>query len=193
MMDSPQSAHIVYIYDPERLQVRVDVPLADAQHVFVGQRCEVVVDVLPDTTFGGIVLRTTHEADLQKNTLQVKVKVLDPSPLLRPEMLTRVRFLPEGGTDAGVSSDSDPAAAVLVPADTLLGQGPERRLIAIRNRREGRGTTHAVPVSVLGEEAGAVRVTGGLRPGDLIVLNPDPSLGAGRRVRFVASPGEARS
>ena len=96
-MDDPLSAHLLHLYDPERLQVRVDVPLADAAGVFVGQRCEIVVDILPDVVFVGDVTRITHEADLQKNTLQVKVRVIDPDPVLKPEMLTRVRFLAEGG------------------------------------------------------------------------------------------------
>lgn len=65
MMDDPASAQLAHLYDPERLQVRVDVPLADSAYVFAGQRCEVVVEAMPDTTFEGVVLRTTHEADLQ--------------------------------------------------------------------------------------------------------------------------------
>ncbi len=96
-MDDPFSAHLAHLYDPQRLQVRVDVPLADAANVSVGQRCELVVEILPDVVFAGEVTRITHEADLQKNTLQVKVRVIDPSPVLKPEMLTRVRFLPTGG------------------------------------------------------------------------------------------------
>ncbi|MCA9277390.1 MAG: efflux RND transporter periplasmic adaptor subunit, partial [Phycisphaerales bacterium] len=94
-MDDPRSAQVALLYDPGQLQVRVDVPLADASHLFLGQACEVVVDVLPDTTFAGEVIIITHEADLQKNTLEVKVLVVDPAAALRPEMLTRVRFLPE--------------------------------------------------------------------------------------------------
>ncbi|MFW5652899.1 MAG: HlyD family secretion protein [Planctomycetota bacterium] len=99
--DDPTSAQILYLYDPAHMQVRVDVPLADAAQVFVGQACEVSVEVLPDLTFDGIVSRVTHEADLQKNTLQVKVRVTDPHPLMRPEMLSRVRFLPEFHESAG--------------------------------------------------------------------------------------------
>ena len=61
------------LYDPKRLQVRVDVPLADAAKVRVGQQAKVVVGVLPDRTFDGEVTRVVHEADIQRNTLQVKV------------------------------------------------------------------------------------------------------------------------
>lgn len=107
--DDPQSAQIALLYDPAHLQVRVDVPLADAAAVFVGQRCEVSVEVLPEVTFAGVVTRVMHEADLQKNTLQVKVQVLEPDPLLRPEMLSRVRFLPQRhdpGAGGGVTNQA---------------------------------------------------------------------------------------
>jgi multidrug efflux pump subunit AcrA (membrane-fusion protein) len=75
--DHPQSAQAVRLYDPKRLQVRVDVPLADAARVGVGQEAKVVVHVLPDREFRGRVTRISGEADLAKNTLQVKVAVID--------------------------------------------------------------------------------------------------------------------
>ena len=36
--------------------------------------------------------RILGEADLQRNTLQVKVSLLQPDPKLRPEMLCRAKF-----------------------------------------------------------------------------------------------------
>src|SRR5688572_17944019 len=50
-MDPEHSAHAVRLYDPKKLQVRVDVPLADAAKVGVAQKAKVVVGVLPDRTF----------------------------------------------------------------------------------------------------------------------------------------------
>lgn len=126
MMDDPHSAHIVHLYDPARLQARVDVPLADASHVYVGQRCEVVVEILPDTTFAGEVSRITNEADLQKNTLQIKVRVLDPSPLLKPEMLTRVKFVGDDGGGAGGAGAARGLEDVLDAGRHMVGPGVGR-------------------------------------------------------------------
>jgi len=173
MMDSPHSAHIVHLYDPERLQVRVDVPLADAAHVSVGQRCEVIVEVLPDRVFRGEVLRTTHEADLQKNTLQVKVKVLDPDPILRPEMLTRVKFLAgtsDGSTSAGPETEG---GRVLVPASAMSGTDGSRSLWLVTNRRNGRGVLASRPVTVVEQNGAWVTVAGDIRAGDLIAVGVD--------------------
>lgn len=185
-MDDPTSAQVLHLYDPSMLQVRVDVPLADASQVFVGQRCEVVVEVLPDRTFAGEVTRITHQADLQKNTLQIKVRVVDPDPMLRPEMLTRVRFLgsdDRSGTP-GVAGGAEtvPVAPVLIPASAVIGGD---RVYAVRDRRSGRGVIASIAIQVkpTADETnpGWVRAAGDLRPGDLVVVSGDAT--PGRRVR----------
>jgi RND family efflux transporter MFP subunit len=176
-MDAPHSAHVLHLYQPDKLQARVDVPLADASQMFVGQLCEVIVEVLPDTTFQGVVDRITYEADLQKNTLQAKVTVLDPSPLLRPEMLTRVKFLPRGGGDQPAPELSE--TAVLVPAEAI----DNGRVWVVRNRRGDVGKAFAQPVDVIEQNGPWARVRGELRAGDLLAINTT-DLAEGARVRI---------
>ncbi|MEM1165991.1 MAG: efflux RND transporter periplasmic adaptor subunit [Planctomycetota bacterium] len=172
MMDSPHSAHVLHVYDPERIQVRVDVPLAEASHVFVGQACEVVVEVVPDRVFRGTVLRTTHEADLQKNTLQMKVKVIDPDPILRPEMLTRVKFLPTGasGGEAAAPADRD-GHRVLVPQHVLDETAGSSRVWVVAERRNGRGVLSPREVRIVERSEGWVTVVGDVQPGALVALD----------------------
>ena len=176
-MDDPHSAHVVHLYDPDKLQVRVDVPLADARHMFVGQTCEVIVEVLPDQTFEGVVDRITYEADLQKNTLQAKVRVVDPSPLLRPEMLTRVKFLPRGGGGQEAPELGD--TAMLIPSGAI----DDGRVWVVRNRRGDTGKAFAQGVEVLEDLGEYARVRGELRSGDLLALNTT-NLNEGARVRI---------
>ncbi len=180
-MDDPQSAHLLHLYDPEKLQVRVDVPLADAAGVFVGQRCEVVVEVLTDVVFAGVVTRITHEADIQKNTLQVKVRVFDPDPVLKPEMLTRVRFLAEGGKPQRGAA----APSVLVPAECVSRDGPtgEAHVWVIRDRRGRRGRSMRVPVVIQAEAGEWMTVQALLAPGDLLAVAGD-TLSPGQSVRI---------
>ena len=186
-MDDPYSSHLLHIYDPTSIQVRVDVPLADAGQVAVGQRCEVIVDVLPDETFQGQVTRITHEADIQKNTLQVKVRVIDPSPLLRPEMLTRVRFLP-GNV---VVSDNRPSTTtgrrVRVPEACVDGQ----RVWVVKDRQGLRGRATPVPIETITVEEGYATVAAALHPGDLVIELPH-GLEPGQAVQFEASKGGER-
>ncbi|MGE9270675.1 MAG: HlyD family efflux transporter periplasmic adaptor subunit, partial [Verrucomicrobiales bacterium] len=40
-MDDPDSSTIASLYDPEKLQVRVDVPLADAAQLTIGQHARI--------------------------------------------------------------------------------------------------------------------------------------------------------
>ncbi len=186
-MDSEHSAHLLHLFDPAHIQVRVDVPLADAAHVSVGQRCEVIVEVLPDRTFAGEVSRITHEADLQKNTLQVKVRVLDPTPILKPEMLTRVKFLPSGGSAGEPSPNASTTAdnQVLAPQQSLEETGPQPRVWVVRQRRGDRGVLQPVPVQVLSRDDAWVSLQGALRPGDLLAAQPG-DFRAGQAVRLLA-------
>lgn len=187
MMDDPASAQIVHLYDPARLQVRVDVPLADAAHVSLGQRCEVIVEVLPGTSFAGRVLRITHEADLQKNTLQVKVAVEKPSPLLKPEMLTRVRFLGSGPGERTGSTGTEPGSRVRVPRQALDTSAGDTRLWLVADRRASRGVARPVRVTVSQEDGDWATVTGGIQPGALLIADPS-GLGPNQPVAIRSEP-----
>lgn len=183
--DDMRSAHAVRLYDPRKLQVRVDVPVADAARVGVGQGATVVVGVLPDRTFTGVVTRAVHEADIQRNTVQFKVAIRDPSPELKPEMLARVRFSPPR---AGTASDGGGAAAsqhVFAPEQLLQRDGPTgpARAWAVD---KGRGTASLRAVE-LGETRadGWVSVRSGLQPGDVVISGDTTGLKDGTRVRVV--------
>ena len=159
----------------------MDVPLADAAGIFVGQLCEVVVDILPDVVFAGDVTRITHEADIQKNTLQVKVRVLDPDPVLKPEMLTRVRFLAEGGErQPGAAGPTLLVPAVCVRRDDDTG---ETHVWVVRDRRGRRGRSMPVPVVIREDNGEWLTVQGDLAPGDLLAVAGD-TLSPGQTVRI---------
>jgi len=171
LMDDPESSTIAILYDPAKIQVRVDVPLADAAKLSVGQKAKIRCGLLPDKAFEGEVTRITGEADLQRNTLQVKVRILDPVDQLRPEMLCRAEFL-------GTASSPGHAAGSLatwIPQEALADGtvwvcDPESKRVAKR------------PVQASSEiREGMVRVSDGLLPGEHVVLSP-ANLREGQRV-----------
>jgi HlyD family secretion protein len=170
-MDDPDSSTIAILYDPARLQVRVDVPLADAAKLGVGQKAKVRCSLLPDTVFSGEVSRITGEADLQRNTLQAKVRIENPTEQLRPEMLCRVEFLGSGraGTAAGPLVAWAPEAAV------------ENGGVWVFDPETERVSRRAVQASTEKRE-GMLRIADGLRPGDRVVLSPQ-GLREGQRVK----------
>ncbi len=176
-MDSDRSAHAVRLYDPKKLQVRVDVPLADAAKVGVGQKAKIVVGVLPDRTFDGEITRVVHEADIQKNTLQVKVAIHDPTIELKPEMLARVRFLSMGNAGATTKQSQ----LVFAPENLI--------------RKEDNRTTAWVAAGGIAEQRtvelgtskqdGWVSIASGLQPGDQLIASDVAHLHEGARIRVV--------
>jgi len=178
-MDMPYSAHVVHVYDPKQLQVRVDVPLADAAKVGVGQKARVVVDVLPDEQFAGQVTRFVHQADISKNTVEVKVRIDHPSPLLKPDMLARVKFFTSHPTDQAAPAMLS-SLAVYAPGEAVQGEGSKAYvwLVIPGESRVRRQTVKLGPA----RHDGWVHVFEGLHPGDVLVAEPAGDLQEGQRV-----------
>lgn len=182
-MDSPHSAHTIHLYDPASLQVRVDVPLADAANVGMDQRVEIVVDVLPDRVFAGRVTRVVHQADIAKNTVQFKVAIADPSALLKPDMLARVKFYSGTGTTqhGPTTASNTDGSPVAIQQSAIVEQGDERFVwwvSPINQHIEKR------PVTLGNTRSdGTALITSGLNPGDLVVDQPDNTLQNNQRVR----------
>ncbi len=164
-MDDPESATVVSLYDPEKLQVRVDVPLADAAAVSPGMPARIQLSAFPGQEFQGKVTRIVGQADLTRNTLQVKVAIENPDFRMRPEMLCRVEFMSipkEGNETAGTFL---PSETVWVPQEALQGDGLVWVVDPVSLRAESRTVELGSEVR---ENYRAVRK--GLRPGERVVL-----------------------
>jgi RND family efflux transporter MFP subunit len=183
--DMPRSAQVARLYEPGRLQVRVDVPLADAAKVGVGQAARVTVDVLPDRVFEGVVTRAVHEADVQKNTQQFKVSIKDPAEQIKPEMLAKVKFL--GAGRGGGAAAGTGGTVVFAPASLMRreGQGHWTMVLDARQRCARRRDV------VIGETRydGWVAVSSGLSPGDRLIVSSQP-VSDGQRVKVVGEATE---
>jgi HlyD family secretion protein len=180
-VDHQSSAHVLTLYDPKCLQVRVDVPLSEVMKIGVGQTAEVVVDVLPDRVFSGTVTRVLYEANIQKNTLEVKVAITDPAPELRPEMLARVRFLSRIDSSQETSRQS-----VFAPAGAFQNKGGAVTAWLLANRDGDRGIARARTVRLGRTQSdGWVEVLEGLQAGDLIITQFASELKDHRRVKVL--------
>jgi RND family efflux transporter MFP subunit len=173
-MDDPDSATVAVLYDPSNLQVRVDVALADAAGLRIGQKTRIRSSLLPDAVFHGEVTRITGEADLQRNTLQAKVRIEDPSDQLRPEMLCRVECLDAPAADGSGGPSGVPAATWIPQSAHANG------VVWVCNPDDKRVRPRTVQAA--GESRdGHIRIRDGLRPGEWVVLAP-PKLRDGQRV-----------
>lgn len=163
LMDEEDSSTIAILYDPAHLQVRVDVPLADAAGLSVGQKAKIRCNLLPDNVLEGEVTRITGEADLQRNTLQAKVRILSPDERLRPEMLCRVEFLdtaPKTSTPSAATS-----LAVYIPAAALTGD-----TVWICDPETKRASKRTVTPTTTRD--GLHRIDTGILPGEWVILDP---------------------
>jgi len=163
------SSHIVHLYDPNYLQIRADIPLGDAAKVGVGHPAEIIIDVLPNTIFKGEVLRFVHKADQQKNTIESKVIIFNPSPLLKPDMLARVKILqPErpSGTRKTWTEQH-----VFIPKSVISDmQNPTVWVIANLDKGVGNAEKRAITLGKL-EFDGWIEVLSGLSVGDSIITS----------------------
>ena len=139
------------LYDPRHLQVRVDVPYDDLPGIEAGTEVEFEARAVPGQRFHGVVSRLVREADITQAKLQVKVRVADPDPRLRPEMLCTARFIVKAG--AAVATEGEARTRVqrlLVPTEALRGEavfvfdptgGGIARRIAVRVVQRGEAWT----------------------------------------------------
>jgi RND family efflux transporter MFP subunit len=183
-MDDPFSATVATLYDPKRLQARVDVPLAQAAGLTVGQRVEVVTEFLPERTFAGKVTRIVGEADLQRNTLQAKVRLLATDDRLRPEMLCRAKFFAPKLPPQTPGSHQAAALSIMVPRSALSGEDDVLVVSA-----DGRLQWREIQPGRFQRE-GWIEIQDGVAPGERVVLTPSARMKPGQRVnsRLVEDP-----
>jgi len=159
---SAAEPRVVALYDPKDLQVRVDVRQANRTQVFKGQKANISTEAEPGRTYPGEVIRLEPVADFKKNTIQAKIRILEPSEILHPEMICRVRF-------AAAESRPEPDAkpAITVPAGAVVREGGKRFVFLVR---DGRALRTGIRTGA--ERGGRVGVLAGLAEGDRVVLVP---------------------
>lgn len=189
---------VLRVYDPAKLQVRVDVPLADAAKVGMGTRATVTTEALPDESFSGVVSRVVHEANIQRNTVQFKVTLDAPSPVLKPEMLTRVKLhgpsAAAPGRGAGASAGASASGGdsgdltLLVPTSAVAAAGDGKGRVWIVDTSGGSPVARRREIVTMpAADAGFVVVTSGLRLTDRVILDPpaSPTIRDGTRLKIL--------
>ncbi|MSR18554.1 MAG: efflux RND transporter periplasmic adaptor subunit [Phycisphaerales bacterium] len=191
--------HVLHLYDPKHLQMRTDVPLVDAALLGVGQPAEIVFDALPNRVFAGKVQRLVHFADIAKNTVQVKVLIVDPEATLKPEMLGRVRIFTgtigapttaEGESAAAESASGAPSGryTFFAPRTHLRGEGASAEALVVEDLEGDTGIARTRALTLGRNEVdGWVEVVEGLRPGDQLIDLSTDAPKDGERVRINAN------
>ena len=156
--------------DLNDLQVELDISQSDFARLDSRQRGVITTDAFPDRKYKGAINEISPEANRQKATVQVKVKVENPDSYLRPEMNASVAF---------VSDEKPPAAGapskpvLTIPASAVRGG-------AVFVALGGKALRRAVRTGPATNQG--VRVEEGLIGGEDLIVNPPPELKEGDAV-----------
>jgi HlyD family secretion protein len=169
--DRGAKGYVVSLADLNDLEVELDISQNDFAKLGPTQRGWVTTDAYPDRRYDGYIRQISPEANRQKATLQVKVKIGKPDGYLRPDMNASVAFYSEDKAQA----DAGPAKPVIVvPA-------PAVRDAAVFVVSEGKAVRR--PVKTGASTSQGVRIEQGLIGGEDLIPNPPASLKDGDRVR----------
>ncbi len=168
--------YVVAMADLNDIQVELDISQDDFARIFMHQRAVVATDAYRDRDYAGEVAEISPEADRQKATVQVKVQVVEPDALIRPEMNANVSFLAPSEGEAG----AEVAAAtphVRIPSAALVDGNSVFLLV------EGKAVRR--PVRVMRSTADEVEIERGLMGGEDVIVSPPDDLKDGDRVERI--------
>ncbi len=153
---SSQGGEMFRVADIERLRIFVSVPESSAPYITVGEAVNAYMGGMGGTAYEGKVTRTANAVDPNTRTLLTEVQVPNRDGKLLPGMYARVVFVHVRGEPP-----------VIVPSDSIIARANGITLAVVEA-----DTVHVRKV-VIGRDYGAeTEVLSGVRPGDLVIINP---------------------
>jgi HlyD family secretion protein len=168
--DRGAKGYVVSIADLNDLEVELDISQNDFAKLHMSQKGTITTDAFPDRKYDGFIREVSPEANRQKATVQVKVKVAHPDDYLRPEMNASVAFLSDEKN--AVATPSQPI--VMIPASAIR----DNKVFVVLN---GRALTRPVKPGLTSSQG--VRIEQGLVGGEDLIISPPANLKDGDRVR----------
>ena len=170
--DRGAKSFVVTLADLNDLQVELDINQNDFNRIGSKQPCAMTTDAYPDRPYKCRVDEIAPEANRQKATVQVKVKVLEPDEYVRPEMNARVTFMNTEGTQ-----EKEETKLYVVPKRAVIEREGGKRVVLISD-----GKVQTKPVTVEREVGADVYISGGLSGNEAIIVSEPEKLKAGDRV-----------
>ncbi len=163
---------ICTIVDLSTLEVEADVNESNIGQIHEGQPAEVTVDAFPGQKWNGVLRQIIPTADRAKATVKVKVKILNPSHRLLPEMSATANFLQAARSQAELAEPPRnwlPSSAVV---NSKVATVDANRRVAWKE----------VTTGLVRENR--IEVTSGVREGDRVVIDNPERLKDGQLVRL---------
>lgn len=184
-MSGHDGGTVVTMYRPDSLQIRVDVRFEDIPQVSLSQPVEIDNPALKEPIVGS-VLFISSEADIQKNTLQVKVAIDSPPDFFKPEMLVDVTFL---APDVAHQHEAETTQElrIYVP-ENLVGQGQDGPFVWVADQSSGIAKRVNVSTGGTGGD-GLVEIKSGLDISSRIISTGTENIKDGTRIRVTGEDG----
>lgn len=171
--DKGAKGYVVSMADLNDLKAELDINQNDFAKLAMGQKAFITTDAFPDVKYDGVIDEISPEANRQKATVQVKVKVLNPDSKLRPDMNASVTFLAAPKPQAEVQQPADARPVVYLPASAIR----EGAVFVYVDGKAVRKSVKTGPSSAQG-----VKIESGLIGGENVINNPPADLKDGARV-----------
>jgi HlyD family secretion protein len=163
--------YVVSLADLNDLQVELDINQNDFAKLESRQKAILTTDAYPDRKYDGVIQEISPEANRQKATVQVKVRVVNPDGYLRPEMNASVAFV----TEEKSRGEAGPAKPLVFVPLSSVKDG------AVFVVLDGRAVRRAVRTG--NNTPQGLRIQDGLIGGEDLIVNPPPELKDGDPVR----------
>ena len=181
-MEARDSNTVVTMYQPDQMQVRVDVRFEDLPRVGRDQPVQVKSPAFPEAISGRVLFLTSF-ANVQKNTLAVKVSLDTPPSVLKPEMLVDVTFLameqptPESGDK---SREPTEQYRLFLPR-SVVDIGADGNFVWVADLAHRVARRQSVQLGAM-QTATLLEVTGGLTAASRIISGGRENLSDGDRI-----------
>jgi HlyD family secretion protein len=166
--DRGAKGYVASLADLKDLEVEIDISQNDFAKLTWRQPAFITTDAYPDRKYRGYVSEISPEANRQKATLQIKVKIAEPDAYLRPEMNASVTFITREKPSSELRLRFNvPSSAIRDGNVFLLVDGK----VAARR------------VQVAGALDSTAQITEGLSGNELLIVNPPANLRDGDKVQ----------
>lgn len=165
---------VVSMADLSDLQVEVDLNEVELSKVKLGQQTEIRLDSNPQRVYAGEVDEISPQADRQKGSVQVKVRIIEPDESIKTEVNARVTFL---GDPVTPGQDGTGQVRLWIPKSAVV-QGREGASVYVLS--DGKATRKPVTLGAEGEKG--LEIINGLVDTDTIIMAPIERLSDGARV-----------
>lgn len=166
--DVAQAGHaLLTLAEAGETRVYATLDEKNLRYLNVNATAQAVADAFPGQSFQAVVYYLSPAVDAQRGTIEVRLRVPQPPPFLRPDMTVSVEVV-IGRKDAALSLPLEAVREVNSAAPWVMVDRDDH--------------AHRLPVKVGLRGVGRVEITEGLAEGDLVIL---PAGGAleGDRVR----------